>query len=206
MSDDDFLFQGLDDPSPPTPSGEMLEHAVSRGRTIRRRRHAVTLVAAAGVLAAGVLAAGVLAAVALNAQSGINGQHDNLVPANSGSPTPGQSAGATKHHPHLAGEPTINAGGYPGAGGHHPGKPVTNPCPVETPSPSGSASPADSASPSPTDSPAAAASPTTDASVAPTATATASPTACTSPSASAAPTETPSAQPSDTPTASPSAA
>ena len=201
MSDDDFLFQGLDDPSPPTPSGEMLEHAVSRGRTIRRRRHAVTLVAAAGVLAA---VGGV--AVALNAQSGISGLHDNLVPANSGSPTPGQSAGATKHHPQLAGEPTINAGGYPGAGGHHPGKPVTSPCLVESPSPAPSASPADSASPSPTDSPAAAASPTTDATVAPTPTATSSPTPCTSPSASAAPSETPSAQPSDTPTASPSAA
>ena len=193
MSEDDFLFHDLDDPGPPSPSADMLAHAVSRGRFIRRRRQSLSVLAAASVLAA----IGGVAAV-LNAQDSAGGQHDNVtVPLDSGTPTATASAAPGRHHPHNPGAISYGAGGYP-AKVHRQHTSGGTTCVVATPQATDS--------PTPTDTPAVADSPATDVTDAPTPSATSAPDACASPTATPGATESPSAEPTDLPTDSPSPA
>ena len=198
MSDDDFLFHELDDPAPPAPSADMLEHAVSRGRSIRRRRQSLSVLAAASVLA---VAGGVAAVV--SAQDSASGQRDNLtVPADSGTPSVSASVASGRHHPHRSGVLSYGSGGHSATVRHHQPAGGTT-CVIASPPAQPPASEEPTASP--TDTPVVADSPTTDATVAPAPSATSAPDVCASPSASPAPTETPSAQPADVPTATASA-
>ena len=196
MSDDDFLFNGLDDPTPPAPSADMLERAVSRGRFIRRRRQSLSVLAATGVLA---VVGGVAAVV--NAQGGPSGQRDNVVPAQT--PTASAPVAPGRHHPHNAGAPSYAVGANPPITHHHQPS-GAGPCVAATPPPAPQAT--DSPTPTSTDTPAVADSPATDVTEAPTPSAAPAPDACTSPTPTPGATESPSPQPTDVPTDSPTPA